>query len=459
MSEKHFKEKLSEFVNHELPKDVRQAIGEHLLRCADCRKEYDEIKFGATMANQLNRSDAPQNVWNEIEKALDNQEPKSSFRIPQFLFFDARNFVSAVAVLLFIGAISAVIYFGFVKNESSQIARNEMPRQNVTLENPQVAPTGNDIPTNQNTNPAISANKNSNPKIAENAPIKPTNPKIADTPLKPNSAGQILPKLNPAQPKTTPSETTILRNNSLASWNVETLAGMPNVGNSSDAGKLSVGDFLETDANSRAKIQVANIGNVEIAPNSRVKLVKTNSREHRLSLEKGLLQAKIDAPPRLFIVDTPSAVAVDLGCEYTLEVDKDGNSKLHVTSGFVALEKNGRESIVPAGAMALTKKGKGIGTPFFVEASPKFQAALTKFDFENGGNESLRIIINEASNYDTLTLWHLLSRVPKTEREKVFEAIELFVKLPKGATKPGVLKLNKKMLDAWRKDLETMWFE
>ena len=145
--------------------------------------------------------------------------------------------------------------------------------------------------------------------------------------------------------------------------------------------KLLVGQFLETDANSRAKVQVANIGNVEIAPNSRVQLVKSSSTEHRLSLERGVLQAKIFAPPRLFIVDTPSAVAVDLGCAYTLEVDKDGNSKLHVTSGFVALEKDGRESIVPAGAIALTKKGKGIGTPFAEDSSVEFAKRALQIRF------------------------------------------------------------------------------
>jgi hypothetical protein len=58
-----------------------------------------------------------------------------------------------------------------------------------------------------------------------------------------------------------------------------------------------------------------------------------------LSLERGALHARIAAPPRLFIVDTPSAMAVDLGCEYKLDVDAAGNSRLHVTSGFVALNR------------------------------------------------------------------------------------------------------------------------
>jgi hypothetical protein len=274
-----------------------------------------------------------------------------------------------------------------------------------------------------------------------------------------DSNNQILPKINRIEPARNSSETIVAQNN-LPAWNVETLAGTPKAGSRtiSENGKLAVGQFLETDANSRALVQVANIGQVEVAPNSRVRLVKTNAAEHRLALERGILQAKIFAPPRLFIVDTPSAVAVDLGCEYTLEVDNNGNSRLHVTAGFVALEDGGRESIVPAGAICFTRRGKGLGTPFSDDASAEFQNALARFDFQNGGSSSLQTIIKESNVYDAVTLWHLLSRTQKTEREKVFDALASFVKLPEGATREGVLLLDKKMLDAWWTEIENVWF-
>lgn len=279
-----------------------------------------------------------------------------------------------------------------------------------------------------------------------------------------NSNVQTLPRINPVQPQqqNKPNETVIAQNNSSsASWNVQTISGTPKSGDRaiSQNGKLAIGEFLETDANSRARVQVANIGQVEIAPNSRVQLVKTQSTEHRLSLERGVLQAKILAPPRLFIVDTPSAVAVDLGCEYTLEVDEEGNSKLHVTSGYVALERDGRESIVPAGAKCLTKKGKGLGTPFSDDSSVVFQNALARFDFQNGGSKALQTIVDESGFYDSLSLWHLLSRTRGADREKVFDALAKYVKPPSGLTREGVLKLNKKMLDRWWTEIENVWFE
>jgi hypothetical protein len=152
-------------------------------------------------------------------------------------------------------------------------------------------------------------------------------------------------------------------------------------------------------------------------------------------------------------------VAVDLGCEYTLEVDKAGNSRLHVTSGYVALERDGRESIVPAGAVCLTKKGKGLGTPFSDDATELFQKALYRFDFEGGGAAALEQVIKEANLYDALTLWHLLSRVAPADRGRVFDALAARVKPPKIVNREGVLRLDKKMLEAWWTEIETLWFE
>src|SRR5262245_10108410 len=105
------------------------------------------------------------------------------------------------------------------------------------------------------------------------------------------------------------------------SWQVASLEGTPLVGSAplQGAGQLAVGQWLQTDASSRARIDVGAIGEVNVEPNTRIGLVKARATEHRLSLERGEMSARIWAPPKLFFVDTPSAVAVDLGCAYTLK--------------------------------------------------------------------------------------------------------------------------------------------
>ena len=438
MNDKHYKEQLSSFVNHELAADARQAVAEHLLQCAECRAEHDEIKFGAGLAGAITQTDAPEYLWHKIENALDGQREKASFASPRSWFFSLGALATAAAVLIVCG----LIYFALSRPEQPETVKTETPAQTVNKPAPPVASTPGEAVSSQDANkPASDPTPTTNQKLPDAPQIAESNPKV--------------------QPKTAPFEPKIVspKPSELPSWNVETLAGMPKIGDSFERVRLTVGEVLETDANSRARVQVANIGNVEVAPNSRLKLVKTNRAEHRLALEKGALKAKILAPPRLFIVDTPSGAAVDLGCEYTLEVDQSGNSRLHVTSGYVALENGKLESIVPAGAMAVTKKGKGVGTPFSEDASAKLQAALYRFDFENGGREALETVIAESSLYDSITLWHLLARVEQAERALVFDALAQQVKPPAKVTRDGVLRLDKKMLDAWWAEIETVWFE
>ena len=244
------------------------------------------------------------------------------------------------------------------------------------------------------------------------------------------------------------------------SWEVEILAGAPQIDGDriSSTGRLAIGEALETDSTSRARISVGAIGEVDIDPNSHVRLVETNLTEHRLALDRGRMEASIWAPPRLFFVDTPSAEAIDLGCAYTLEVDDAGRGFLHVTSGWVALVRDGRESYVPMGAMCQTRLGVGPGTPYFADASEEFRAALEKFDFENGGADALNVVLRESRDRDSFTLWHLIQRVDEGERVQVLDRMIALVGLPEGVTREGILQRDQKMLEYWKDELDTVWF-
>src|SRR5260370_33857699 len=68
------------------------------------------------------------------------------------------------------------------------------------------------------------------------------------------------------------------------SWDVARLDGAPRIGSDliSDKAKLGIGQWLETDTNSRAQISVSDIGQGEIDPNSPVRLVATKPTEQPL---------------------------------------------------------------------------------------------------------------------------------------------------------------------------------
>jgi len=244
-------------------------------------------------------------------------------------------------------------------------------------------------------------------------------------------------------------------------WMVVRLEGSPRVGSEwiGETGRLSVGEWIETDSSSSAKLQIGRIGQVEVAPNSRLRLVAARWADHRLALAHGTIEARIWAPPRLFFVETPSARAVDLGCVYTLEVDRAGAGRLSVTAGWVQLERDGRESLVPAGASCATRPGIGPGTPFYDDASPAFEKALEAFDFANGGKSALDVVLAEARKRDALTLWHLLLRTQGAEQNRVYDRLSSLVPPPTGVTREAITRREDKALELWRDQLDLPWFQ
>ncbi len=242
-------------------------------------------------------------------------------------------------------------------------------------------------------------------------------------------------------------------------WDVARLEGTPRLGAREVAGRgrWAVGQWLETDGASRARVRVGAIGTVDVAPNTRLRLVGTGPREHRLALARGRIGADVLAPPRLFLVETPGALAVDLGCTYNLEVDAAGEGLLRVTRGFVSLEEGARRSYVPAGAVCRMRPGRGPGTPRFADASGPFQAALDAFDLDGRARQSLAMLLGAARPADGLTLWHLLARVDLPDRGVVYAQLARLVPPPGGVTREGVLRLDPAELEAWKSALEPAW--
>jgi predicted anti-sigma-YlaC factor YlaD len=243
-------------------------------------------------------------------------------------------------------------------------------------------------------------------------------------------------------------------------WDVTRIEGAPKIGSKvlGDAGKLSVGEWLVTDESSRAKINVGEIGYVQVDPGSRMRLVEAKADEHRLALARGKMQAFIWAPPGKFYVDTPSAVAVDLGCAYTLEVDDDGQGLLNVIAGWVAFEWKGRESFVPAMAMCVTRPRLGPGTPYFNDAPEDFQNALAIFDVAESGSEArsnaLQTALARSRKRDALTLWHLLARADGDDRLRVYNRLAELIPPPPQVTPDAVMRGDDDALDLWWEKLE-----
>jgi hypothetical protein len=130
-------------------------------------------------------------------------------------------------------------------------------------------------------------------------------------------------------------------------------------------------------------------------------------------------------------------------------VDPRGGSFLHVTVGWVELQRSGRTSVVPFNMAAHTRPGFAPGTPFSDRAADSLKAALYRFDFEGGGAAALATVLAHANEQDAITLWHLLARTDGEERASVYRRLAALVPPPEGVTPTGVLRLERRQLEAW----------
>jgi hypothetical protein len=246
-----------------------------------------------------------------------------------------------------------------------------------------------------------------------------------------------------------------------AGWDVSSLAGTPRIGRNPVSGKetsrLAIGQVLETDQQSRASLWAEGVGQIEMEASTRLRLMNMGAGLQRIALDHGTIHTHIWAPPGQFVVNTPSAVTVDLGCAYTLQVDDSGAGFVRTSVGWVGFKLNGHESFIPAGAVCATRPSVGPGTPYFEDASLELRAALARFDFEDRTPKQratdLAIVLRSTRQRDALTVWHLLSRVEERQRALVYDRLQELAPPPASVTKEGILRLDQSMLDRWWNEL------
>lgn len=223
-------------------------------------------------------------------------------------------------------------------------------------------------------------------------------------------------------------------------WEIVPVAGQPVVNAEAlrAPGLIKTGHAIRTDSESSAVVEVGSIGTIDIAPSTSIDLLSTDHKDHRFRLNDGEIHATINAPPRIFFVETPSALAIDLGCEYTLHVDSAGVSRLHVQFGYVELNHPLRSSIVPEGFRAVSDPTTGPTVPFDEDASQDFVDALIEYELQENPAALESLLLN-ATVADATSLWLLIDRVPHEARVLLYHKIVELVGEPENVTMEGVL--------------------
>lgn len=208
--------------------------------------------------------------------------------------------------------------------------------------------------------------------------------------------------------------------------------------NGSQARSARAGQTIDTGPHSVAQLDSEFVGEVRVDADSRLQIMQAAQEVQRLALLRGTIHAFIWSPPGQFVVDTPSAKTVDLGCRYTLHVAPDGSGILQVETGWVAFQWKNRESFIPQGAECVTRPSQGPGTPHYEDAPAALTTALAQFD-ETHSLLALRTVLLSARSRDALTIWHLLIRTQGTTRLLIFNRFRELVALPSSVTQEGIL--------------------
>ena len=243
------------------------------------------------------------------------------------------------------------------------------------------------------------------------------------------------------------------------SWQARAVSGTPRINGRALVGSdpLRAGGLLETDAASQAELRIGLIGRITVLPDSLLRVVETRHGRYRMALEHGKISARTLAPPFTFVVDTPGPTAYDVGCAFTLETDQQGSGLLNVTSGWVQLEVDYRQVLIPAGAASLLRPGANLGTPYFMDASDTFRSALARLDFEQQESAArlatLAELLSAARPRDVFSFQEMLRTASGEERRRLVDRGLELLPPPPSVTRAGLLRGDEIMMDAWRKQL------
>jgi len=215
---------------------------------------------------------------------------------------------------------------------------------------------------------------------------------------------------------------------------------------------------LTTPAIAAREIDLKQFGSVKVHEGAVLAVVRNTEEDIRLRLERGTIEARITlaARPRLFQVETPATTCVDLGCQYTLTVEPDGSTFVHVDLGQVAFVEDGRETWIPSDASCRAWPSRGSGTPRWDDTRPELLAAIEKLDraqpSESSAAAQALIRLCDRTR-DALSLWHLTKERDRAVADAAWEKLIELTGTPEGVDDPRVPAAA----EHWKQHLESIW--
>ena len=178
----------------------------------------------------------------------------------------------------------------------------------------------------------------------------------------------------------------------------------------------------------------------------------------KIRLLKGsILAVKKDAD-ELLSIEVPGADIKDyfLGGQLKVTVTNPEASLLEVIDGWVSINKDNVETLVLSNHFCQIRADSGVGLPYHKFSAKEFVEAINNYCFTSPGNEEALIsILTKADVSNSVTLWNLMQRVTRKQRDMViYTMFGLLGNPPQGVTDEGLRTLDPGMMQKLIEEIE-----
>jgi len=242
---------------------------------------------------------------------------------------------------------------------------------------------------------------------------------------------------------------------STESWKVYSTLGDPLLNKEpfSESIDFTPGDLITVDDVSSAIIEMPGIGRIKVFNGTSVKrLEKDNSC--RLLSGKLAINA-LGAKENLSLVVPDAKIqGFQDGVDYSVQVDKRGNSVIELEAGWLVVSSGNNVIIFPKNYSLRILNGGGVSIPYYSNSGSNLKALLEEYLFNGKRGLILNGIIELSTKKESITLWNLLQRVKPKHRSTVYEKLYALVPHSDSVTKNDLLDLAQDPLQIWFEEIE-----
>lgn len=242
---------------------------------------------------------------------------------------------------------------------------------------------------------------------------------------------------------------------STESWKVYSTLGDPLLNKEpfSESINFSPGDLITVDEVSSAIIEMPGIGRIKVFNGTSVKRLEKDNSCRLLGgkLAINALRAKENLS---LVVPDATIQGFQDGVDYSVQVDKRGNSVIDVDAGWLLVSSGNNVTIFPKNYSLRILNGGGVSIPHYSNSGSNLNTLLEEYLFNGKRGMTLNRILELSTNKESITLWNLLQRVKPKHRNVVYEKLYALVPHSDSVTKNDLLDLAQDPLQIWFEEIE-----